>query len=67
MSPIKILQDERAYASEMKIYFHDLKKQSQTSTKQAQEEAIDALKRTGVIEKDGSAKSKIVSWEWNTY
>lgn len=57
----KILQDELIYANEMKAYLYNLKVQARLSPEQAKKDAINALKRTGVIEKDGSAKSKIVS------
>ena len=61
MIPEKILQDELIYANEMKTYLYNLKAQARLSPEQAKKDAIDALKRTGVIEKDGSAKIKIVS------
>lgn len=63
MAAVKILRDEQAYAREMQAYVKTLKKQSRESSSVAKRNAINALKKTGVINSNGSAKVKIVSWE----
>ena len=60
---MKLIDDERIFVKEMELYVQKLKMQSQTSKKQAQADAKKALKKTGVINKNGTAKKKIVSWE----
>lgn len=60
---LKIIHDERIYAKNMKAYVEKLEKQAKLSTNQAKEDATRALKKTGVINCNGSSKKKIVSWE----
>ena len=47
----------------MDKYIRKLEQQSQKSRKKAKSEAEDALKRTGVINRNGALKKVIVSWE----
>ena len=60
---IKLIDDERVFVKEMELYVQKLKKQSENSKKQAQLDAKIALKKTGVINRNGKVKKKIVSWE----
>lgn len=57
------LLHDGTFAQEMKMYLENLKKQQANSYEQATEEAMNALKRTGVVAADGKVKKKIVSWE----
>lgn len=63
MSPTKILEDETAYATAIRTYLFTLTEQSKENAEQAKKDAIEALKRTGVVNDNGTAKDKIVSWE----
>ena len=60
---VKIIHDERIYVEQMRAYVEKLEEQAETSEKQAKKDAIKALKETGVINKNGKLKKKIVSWE----
>ncbi len=60
---VKIINDEKEYAQKMEIYVTQLENQAKTSREDAINEAEKALIATGVINADGSAKRKIVSWE----
>lgn len=60
---IKIINDEKVFAEKMRIYVENLEKQAEVATDQAKKEAKKALKETGVIDKNGAVKKKIVSWE----
>lgn len=60
---VKIIHDERIYAENMRAYVEKLEKQAKASTSQAKKDATKALKKTGVINRNGSSKKKIVSWE----
>lgn len=59
----KIIRDEEAFSRGMEVYLKKLQKQAKTSKAQAKKDAIEALKRTGVIEENGEPKERIVSWE----
>lgn len=60
---LKIINDEKVFAEKMKIYVEKLEKQAKESEQQAKEDAKKALRETGVINKNGTIKKKIVSWE----
>lgn len=60
---LKIINDEKVFAEKMKIYVEKLERQAQDSEEQAKKEARKALRETGVINKNGTIKKKIVSWE----
>ncbi len=60
---LKIINDEKVFAEKMKIYVERLEKQALDSEEQAKEDAKKALRETGVINKNGTIKKKIVSWE----
>ena len=59
----KLLDDEKIFVEEIKIYIEALEEQSRLSQEIALIEARKALKRTGVIAKNGKTKKKIVTWE----
>lgn len=61
MSTAVLLQKEQCeYLKGMDNFIAKLKKQS---SEIAKVEATEALKRTGVLDKKGQTKKKIVSWE----
>lgn len=60
---VKIINDERIYAQKMKAYVEKLEEQAKCSKEDAKKEAKEALIATGVINENGSSKTKIVSWE----
>lgn len=61
MSTAVLLQEkQRKYLEEMDSFIAQLQKDA---SQEAKEEAVLALKRTGVITKNGKQKKKIVSWE----
>lgn len=60
---VKIINDERIYAQQMKAYVEKLEEQAKYSKEDAKKEAKEALIATGVINENGSSKTKIVSWE----
>lgn len=64
MSTATILRkEEYLFAKEMESYIETLKNQQKMSQDDAYEDAKNALKRTGVINRNGNTKKKIVSWE----
>lgn len=60
---LKIIEDEKAFSRGMEEYLKKLQKQAEKSKTQAKKDAIKALKKTGVIDENGKAKERIVSWE----
>ena len=60
---VKIINDERIYAQQMRAYVEKLEEQAKHSKEDAKKEAKKALIATGVINENGSSKTKIVSWE----
>ena len=60
---LKIINDEKVFAENMRIYVEELEKRALSSKEQAKKDAKKALKETGVINKNGTVKKKIVSWE----
>ena len=58
-----VQMDDTKVLAEMDKYIRKLEQQSQKSRKKAKSEAEDALKRTGVINRNGALKKVIVSWE----
>lgn len=61
MSTAVLLQEkQRKYLEEMDSFIAQLQ---QDASQEAKKEAVLALKRTGVINKNGKQKKKIVSWE----
>lgn len=59
----KIIEDSEAFSRGMGAYLKKLQEQAKTSKIQAKKDAIEALKRTGVLDKNGEPKERIVSWE----
>lgn len=57
-----VQMDDTKVLAEMDKYIRKLEQQSQKSRKKAKSEAEDALKRTGVINRNGALKKVIVSW-----
>lgn len=57
---MKIRKNDDVLLKEMGVFLHNLKKQS---GERAYIEAMAALKRTGVTNKSGKTKRKIVTWE----
>lgn len=47
----------------MKKYIAKLMEEGTKAPEKTREEAIEALKRTGVLSEDGKTKDEIVSWE----
>lgn len=60
---LKIIDDEKIFAEKMKLYIRKLESQAEFSEVQAKKDAKKALLETGVINKNGTIKKKIVSWE----
>lgn len=60
---VKIISDEKIFVGKMRLYVEKLEQQARNSKEQATNDAIKALKETGVINENGSSKKKIVSWE----
>ncbi len=59
----KIVEDEQVFAQKMAMYVEELRKQAEENPEKAKEDAVQALKETGVLDEDGETKNKIVSWE----
>lgn len=59
----KITDDELIYSKGLQEYLKMLQKQKNDDPEEAKKDAIKALKKTGVINKNGTPKKKIVSWE----
>lgn len=55
---LSLNSEQKKYLEEMDKYIKKL-----SDSPQAEEEALAALKRTGVITQKGNLKKKIVSWE----
>lgn len=60
---IKLRENEARYLRDMEIYIKRLEDEQVKSKESAYQEAKKALIRTGVMDKDGKMKKKIVSWE----
>lgn len=60
---VKLRQLDNIFIEEMDNYIKMLEKQMTDSKEIAIQEAKEALIRTGVSNKNGSIKKKIVSWE----
>lgn len=60
---IKLRENEARYLRDMEIYIKRLEDEQVKSKEIAYQEAKKALIRTGVMDKDGKMKKKIVSWE----
>lgn len=60
---MKIRRDEFEYATQMRGYVDNLRKQVAQNPAQAKKDARSALVRTGVLSSNGRIKKKIVSWE----
>ncbi len=56
-------QNEEKYLKDMRNYVSALKRKKSASDNKVCEEAKDALIRTGVLNKNGRPKKKIVNWE----
>ena len=56
----KLHYEERNRLKEMGAYIEKIRALSEEEAKKS---AMDALKRTGVVGKNGKIKEKIVSWE----
>ena len=56
-------KEEYLFAKEMESYIKTLRNQQKVSQDDAYADAKEALKRTGVINRNGNTKKKIVSWE----
>ena len=54
---------ENSLAEGMKKYIAKIIEEGIKSPEKTREEAIEALKRTGVLSEDGKTKDEIVSWE----
>lgn len=63
LTSAKSLIQEDFLVVEMKKYIQELMAQGEKRPGQAKKEAIEALRRTGVLTEDGEEKEKIVSWE----
>lgn len=63
LTAAKYLIQEDSLSAEMKKYIQELVVQGEKMPRQAKIEAIEALRRTGVLTEDGKEKEKIVSWE----
>lgn len=56
--------DEYQFADEMESYVKKMKEDRNINgTEKHRAEALAALKRTGVLTKDGNTKNRIVTWE----
>ena len=60
---VEIRSTEVEFIKEMDHYIEKLRQQQTDSVDTAYKEAMDALLRTGVVNKNGKPKEKIVSWE----
>lgn len=60
---IKLRENEARYLKDMEIYIKRLEDEQVKSKENAYQEAKKALIRTGVMDKNGKMKKKIVSWE----
>lgn len=60
---LKIIEDEKVFSRGMEMYLRKLQEQAEKSRTQAKKDAIKALKKTGVIDKNGKVKERIVSWD----
>ena len=60
---IKLRENEKRYLRDMERYIKRLEDEQVKSKESAYREAQEALIRTGVMDKDGKMKKKIVSWE----
>lgn len=60
---IGLQSSEAKFVNEMDNYIKKLKKQQTSSKTIAYKEAMAALQRTGVVNKHGKPKKKIVTWE----
>ncbi len=63
LTTAKSLIQEDFLVAEMKKYIQELIAHGEEMPGQAKTEAIEALRRTGVLTEDGEEKEKIVSWE----
>lgn len=55
---VSLNREQDKYIKEMNEYIKKI-----SASPQAETEALEALKRTGVVTKQGNLKKKIVSWE----
>ncbi len=62
LDAVKYLTQEDPLTSEMKVYIQELLERESKEPEEVRKEAIEALKRTGVLTKDGKRKDKIVTW-----
>ena len=60
---IKLRENEARYLRDMEIYIKRLEDEQVKSKESAYQEAKKDLIRTGVMDKNGKMKKKIVSWE----
>lgn len=65
MTTATILEkEEYKFANEMEKYVKELKSmRKRNGEAECREEALEALKRTGVVTRNGNTRKKIVSWE----
>lgn len=65
MTTATILRNEEfKFANEMEEYVEEIKnKRKLKGEAECRKEALAALKRTGVVTKNGNTRKKIVSWE----
>ena len=61
LSTAQYLTRENELALSMRTYLNDHK--IDTVSPQARQDALDALRRMGVVDENGKQKEKIVSWE----
>lgn len=59
----KLRDDEYAFATEFEAYIESLIRKRDQSREEFANESRTALVRTGVLNDDGKAKDKIVTWE----
>ena len=57
-------KEEFQFAKEMEAYVKELKAlRKQNGEEEYRQEALEALRRTGVVTEKGNTRKKIVSWE----
>ncbi len=62
LATVKYFTQEDPLTRELKIYIQELIERESRNPVEVRKEAIEALKRTGVLTEDGKRKEKIVSW-----
>lgn len=62
LATAQYLTRESELALSMQSYLN-ARREEPTASQEAKQEALDALRRMGVVDEDGKRKEKIVSWE----